>query len=533
MSITVLETPSDVMQIGNDIPLKLRTDSLFSVTGSQATVTFTFSNIETIAGRTFTFAYGDISLQFFTAAAPDDSGLQIRCASGGQPVDLWMQEFALDLMRNYYINRDFDCVVDTDANTIVLTAKEKGIGYNVTHAFNNVTGVTITDVDGVDPVPRENLELVCITELYNGSFWIKLAEDRIPPDASGDVRFLFQDLFHPELMPEYTWPEEREVYYSLRGNHIKRYRLTYGELYDDTVRRLSEASVYRAIIGTFDYKMIAGLNGQQYSFTDFITTYKSFLTWQPTSKKINRTQPEKLFFLVFNNVASLELHIKVYFTDGTDSGDQELVTIAGVSRYDVYELMVGYNQIDFTKINAKAVSSYEIWLEDNAGNIQSQTRTYTIDPRSYRNERIFLFRNSFGGYDTLRATGRKKHTNEYERLILEKNLANFTLQEQYQVLEQSVFSINTGWLSFAQRNWLRELLISKEVYEIIGGYKFPIILQDEKSELKDDENYLYSLEINYKYAFKDPAFTGDYTSMPLLAENLEVLLNEDGEPLYA
>src|SRR5665254_16221 len=70
------------------------------------------------------------------------------------------------------------------------------------------------------------------------------------------------------------------------------------------------------------------------------------------------------------------------------------------------------------------------------------------------------------------------------------------LQEQYLVLERSVFTINSGWLTFAQRNWLRELLLSREVYEVIGDYKFPIIIQDEKEDLRDDDNYLYSLEIN-------------------------------------
>lgn len=534
MSITVTKTPSVISPIGNELLLQLQTDNRYSTLGSAASVTFSFTGIDTIVGRTFVLAYGELTLQFYLAVSPDDSGTQIRCATGGMPVDYWMVWFAEDLMRNYYLRRDFDCVVDTGDDTITLTAKESGTDYNVITSFNNIANVAIAEVAGVDPVARENYELMCLVDILNGSTWESLNEDRITPDADGLAEFDLHDLFCPELVAEHTWPEVPETFHAKRSNHIKRYALYYAELYENSVKGLiSYPDTVYAILGGFDYKMLAGLNGAEYSLLDFITTYKSFLTWQPTSKTINRTQPEKLYFLVYNAITSIEVHIKVYYTDGTDSGDQELETISPVVQFEVYELMVGYHQIDFSKWSAKDILKYEIWLEDNAGNVQSQTREFILETKTFRHERIFMFRNSFGSFDTFRATGRKTQLNEYEHMIVEKNDVGFSLQEQYQVLERSVFTINSGWITFAQRNWLRELLLSREVYEIIGDYKFPIIIQDEKSDLRDDDNYLHSLEINYRFAFKDPAFTGDYTSMPLLAENLEILLNENGEPLFA
>lgn len=534
MSITVIESPLAVMPIGNEIPLKLQTDNRYVSAGSAAILTFTFSGIDEIVGRTFVLEYGDVSLQFFLAVTPDDSGSQIRKATSGLPIDYWMAWFAEDMMRNYYLNRDFDCVVDTGADTIALTAKEVGTDYSVTIDFNNVANLVITEVAGVDPVARENYELVCMTEILDGSIWRRLAEDRLAPDSNNQVILYFQDLLAPEIEAEHTWPEVPATYHALRSNHIKQYTIYYAERYDNVVRRLtSYSNVVYAILGAFDYKMVAALNGQDYSYLDFIITYKSFLTWQPASKTINLTQPEKLFFLVFNDISSAVVHIRVYYTDGTDSGDQELETISSVDQYTVYELMVGYSQIDFSKWIEKAILKYEIWLEDNAGNVQSQTREFILETKTFRHERIFLFRNSFGAMDTFRATGRKTQRNEYERMVIESNHEGFSIQDQYLALERSVFTVNTGWLTFAQRNWLRELLLSREVYEIIGDYKFPIIIQDEKRDFMDDDNYLYSLEINYKYAFKDPAFSGDYISTPLLAENLEILLNENGEPLFA
>jgi hypothetical protein len=237
---------------------------------------------------------------------------------------------------------------------------------------------------------------------------------------------------------------------------------------------------------------------------------------------------------VYNDIHSIEVHIKVYFTDDTNSGDQELETITGMDQYHVYELMVGFSQIDWSKYADKTVEKYEIWLEDNAGNVQSQTRTFIIDTKTYRHERIFMFRNSLGSMDTFRATGRKTQLNEYERLLLEKNDKDFSLQEVYQVLENQTFSINSGWISRETKNWLRELFLSrKEIYEIVDGCKFPIVVTNEKNELFDDDTYLYDVKIDYKYAFRDPYFSGEILTQALLAENGQVLKSEDGQSLYA
>lgn len=531
MSITVIQAPLAVMPIGNEIPLKLQTDNRYSSAGSGASVTLTFSDIETIAGRTFTLSYGDVSLQFYLAIAPDESGNQIRCASVGMPVEYWITWFAEDLMRNYYLQRDFTSAVDAGAGTIILTAKETGTAYNATLSFNNITGLDLTKTDGTDPVARENFELLCITEVEDGTTWRKLSEDRLTPDPAEQATFYLQDLMVPELTAEFTWPEVAGEYKALRPNHIKRYRLSNAELYDDSPRRLSLPAIYRAILGGFDYKMIAGLNGSTWGFLDYIISYKSFLTWQPRTKTINRTQPEKLYFINYNNVGSLELHIDVTFTDGTSSGSQELVTINPTSQYQVYELMVGYSQIDFTKISAKTVKSYQIWLEDNAGNAQSERVTYVLDTKNYRHERIFLFKNSFEAFETFRATGRKTHQNEIERMMLEKNDKDINLAQVYLAFEQQTFTINSGWISRETKDWLRELFFSRKVYEILNGYKFPIVITNEKNELFDDDTYLFDVKLEYKYNFKDKYFSGEPAIRALLAETGDILQSEDGQSL--
>jgi hypothetical protein len=101
-------------------------------------------------------------------------------------------------------------------------------------------------------------------------------------------------------------------------------------------------------------------------------------------------------------------------------------------------------------------------------------------------------------------------------------------------LENQTFSINSGWISRETKNWLRELFLSrKEIYEIVDGCKFPIVVTNEKNELFDDDTYLYDVKIDYKYAFRDPYFSGEILTQALLAENGQVLKSEDGQSLYA
>lgn len=521
------------MPVGNEIKLKLETDNRFSTDGTAAQIVLTFSAIDTTVGNTFTLEYGEVSLQFWLATAPDGSGTQIRKATIGQPVNYWMLQVAEDLARNYYLQRDFLFATDETALTITLTAKETGTGYSAASDFNNVSGLVISATAGVDPVARDNYELICVTEILDGSVYEKLGEDRLTPDTANQATFYLQGLLAPQLTAEFTWPEIVNAHSAARANHIRQYRLIYAETYDDVVKQLSAAAVYYACLGGLDYKMIAGLDGSTWGMLDYITSYKAWLTWRPVSKYINLTQPEKLYFLVYNNISLIRLKIKIYYTDGTNSGSQTLATVSPVTRYSVYEFMVGYGVIDFAKFSAKTVSSYEIWLEDGSAAVQTQTMTFVIDPKTYRHERVFLFKNSFGAFETFRATGRKTHMNELERLLLDKSDREINLTEVYAAFEQQTFTINSGWISRDTKNWLRELFLSGEVYEILNGYKFPIIITTDKNDLFDDDNYMYDIKLDYKYNFKDKYFSGEPARQALLAETGEILKSEDGQSLYA
>jgi hypothetical protein len=288
------------------------------------------------------------------------------------------------------------------------------------------------------------------------------------------------------------------------------------------------------ILGGFDYKILAALNDVAYTLSDFVIAFKAFLTWQPMLKRISTTQRDKLFYLVFNDITDIFSFVKIYYTDGTSSNNTQIATFKA-NQWQVHEFFTDYVSLGIAaKLpQGKTCLKYDFWLEDVAHNIISQVRTYEIEFREQPFSRTFIFRNSFGAYDFFYATGRKKHINKYERMVLERNLSEFTLAEQYQILESESFQVSSGYVSKNVKNWLRELMLSEEAFEILGDYKFPILIQNDEVDNLDDLETIYELDIYYKYAFKNPKYSELSNTMPLLAENLNILLNEDGQSLFA
>lgn len=532
MAITVTKNLPEVGLAGNPMVLELTTDNQYSAAGSKAGLELTFSGIDTTAGHSITFSWNTLSITFTLAAAPDDSGEQLPAATVGEAQDDWMARVAAALQLNYYILRDFEVESDVATNKITLTAREKGSDYTVTVSDNTITNVAFSATAGTDRTLRENYELVA--RVYNEATGELLTEDRIAPDSDGAAEFDFHDVLAQELETGFLWPEESATLYEQKQDMIKAYLVKYAESYGDTVRKITAyAEDAYAAAGGFDYKMLAALNGVEYSYLDYIITFKSFLTWQPATKTINKTQPEKLYFLIFDTFSSISLMVKVYYEDGTNSGNQTAFTINPADKYTIWELLTGYALLDVEQYSSKTPTKYKVWIKDKNGNIRSRVQTYVIDPRYYRNERTFLFRNSLGGYDTLRATGRRTSRNEYERMYSRRNDEEYAIEQVYKALETSSFTQNTGWITQSERDWLRELLISREVYVIIGDYKFPVIIENSRQELYDDNEDLYDLEIKYRYNFFNPVYSGSYEQQPLLAEDYEILLNEDGEWLFA
>ena len=530
MSLTLEKNLDSICPVDNPMELIISTDNHLSDPGTKAQLNINFNDIDLIEDHYIILAWGDRAITFWSSLNPDNTGRQIHSATIGQSVSDWVAILADDFRDNYYLSQDFD--ISSDSSSIRFDAKNIGADFTLTIEDLTLTGTSHNSfVTGQDSVTRDFYGII-VRLLSDGGDVI--GEDFVTPDSAGAARFDLHDLFCNYLLPEFTWPQPSDVLHRYREFSVRTFSVRYAESFNREVQRLFDLpDDHYAALGGFDYKQLAALNGVSYSLLDFITSFKAFLTWQPSSKAISLTQKEKLFYLVFDDIKVIKSFVKLYFTDGTSSANQSVETVA-VDQFKVFEFFTGYQALGISdRAGVKTVLKYDFWLEDDSGNRKSQVRTFEIDFRKYPYERIFIFRNSFGAFDVFRATGRKKVLNQYERLVLEKNISEISVTQQYQILENVTFQVNIGYVSKNTKNWLRELLLSEEVYEVIGNYKFPINIQNNNVDFFDDQKTIHDLDLEYKYSFKNSKYSDQVNTTPLLAENLNALLTEDGNALYA
>lgn len=534
-SITLIQNLDTICPVDNPMVISIATDNQFAVEGVKAKLSLKFSEIDTNEGRNLILTWGDRTVLMVLKYDPDDSGTQMHAATTGQSLGDWVAVLCSDLNSNYYLAKDFLITV-ADYVTIVFEAKLPGAAYTLNLQSNpgQILGISEipAPVDGVDPVlkPFYAIGLQVLSYPDNAI----LGEDLVTPNPEGVARFDIHDLLCDYLTPEFSWPQPADTRFVNRDHFIRQFTVRYGQTSDRQFRKMHLLyGDHYAILGGFDYKMLAGLNGTNFSIAAFVSTQKSFLTWQPEWKSISCSQKDMLFFLNIGDHNELHLFTRIYFTDGSSTGPI-LVDSMGVQSNKVYELLTGYETLSIASyLEGKVAHYYMVWLQDENGNALSIEMFYFIDFRYHAFERSFIFRNSFGAYDCFRATGRKKNTNHYERMILDRNFSEITVSRQYQILESESFTVNTGYINKASKNWLREMLLSEEVYEIIGDLKFPILIQNDEMDNFNDLETVYDLDIVYKYAFKNPKYSGQVNIIPLLAENLNILLSEDGKTLFA
>jgi hypothetical protein len=182
--------------------------------------------------------------------------------------------------------------------------------------------------------------------------------------------------------------------------------------------------------------------------------------------------------------------------------------------YTIAEFKVGFDHLNL--VNAwygKTVRSWEVMLMDSDDEYLSERRIYINDSRVFENEKVFFYRNSFSAYDTFRFLGKSEMNLEYERAagttIREEKYSFFNASSrQFSSKETEICKANSGWISLAEKNCLRELLLSTEAYEQIGKELFQIVVKTAKLTpfLKEGE-YLFNLEIEYERAYENSFFS--------------------------
>lgn len=471
--ITVNSYPDAVVPAGNPVLLDITGDDMFSQTGSKANFILIIQEGETIVpGDSLTIAWAEESITITFEVSPNSS-LQYY---SGIIDSVWKSGFFEFLENIYLINRDFSIF------GIQFTHREPGdIGLNVSADITNILAIIPSVTAGANSVMRDGYQLICQILTLEAM----IGEEAITPNSEGNAVFDVSEYVLSALENQrettFTYPWGSTVFVGHPTQKLA-FKLKYAEKYDGEVQQLGNGDFIRALMA----------GGNAHNST---TLTNKFLTNSPAIKKISANCPERLYF--YNETArTVNLQSKKYFTSG--STITETVGSAGLLSGQVYE--INADILGSAVPDAGTVVKYDLWLATPDGTSISETKTYLLDYRYYRNTDYFYFLNSLGGYDLLRCTGRRENTQVIERQEFEDEDRN--RRQYYNVLEET-YTANTGSISREMEAWLNDFMLSRDVYWIRDGEAVPVIITSKKKTPTQDDQRRFNLSFDYAIARKE------------------------------
>jgi len=452
-------------------------------------------------------------------ATPDDSGLQFQKASASGLWSSWAQTLYNCFQSNMDMASRFKMTLlspGSSSRAILFEAFNAGVVNSVTVSTNLVTVTEISYLSGIDDILRDNF--VIVGGIWDASFNL-LAQDVKPVDEAGEVIFNFSEyltaLLEYNQQPRFTYPFDPSTIVQIFNNYPLAFYAGFAERYAGIVRKIYFDQLKSAMPGGLNRETLVYYNNEGLNFFDQDENKQSFMTWAPLVKTSDKNVPEKLFFYVgpTPDYSLVLLQVKVYFSDGTSSflGPLEVSVFAN----NVLECSIGYAALNLGGIfPTYTITAWDVWLEKEDGTHVSEVRTLQNDLMIYENERIFLFQNSFGhAYDVVRFTGKGSvdinlqfatATSE----LLEKYTSFNAPAQKYDASEGQKLKANSGWVSREMKDYLRELMLSHQVFEYKDGLLYPVVIINEsiKEHFIDDE-YLYSLDLEYDRAYRDFFFS--------------------------
>lgn len=240
-----------------------------------------------------------------------------------------------------------------------------------------------------------------------------------------------------------------------------------------------------------------------------------FLTWKPLSSLMGPSQHEFLTFLNFDSGKNkLRLDFEITYVDGSTQDGYFADYSSGKGK--IHRVNVGLAALDLANLDPyRTIAYYEVWLS-NSGNRASEKRRYVVDYKSYPATRYLLFVNSLGGLDTVRFVGSGEFTADYKRETTDLYQGRYDprygdMRTVYAV-ESAGGKINTGYISRAEVQWLRDLFLSRQVFLLEGNRLLPITVSGKKLSLPEEAD-VNALSVDYDFQFENERYTPAYQSI--------------------
>jgi len=510
MTLSVINTIPDVVLARNPVGIMLETDNFIITPAVTQLLDLVFTG-GALEHDNITLEWSNKTVAFEFATTPDSSGTQLPKYVSGD-IDVWLASVVQYLNYNYYLVSDFIVAILTAgpaSGTIRILARQSGSDYALT-VTENISNCTASATTGADAVVNSNFMINLDVWVEISGTWERAGAISIPPDANDRAVFYIDKLLLANIYP--SIPDFGEATIRHLDALVLKWKAIFAESYGDT-------SVFKKTSTTEEhYALRAG-----FAFTDFpgidywdtwLPANKKFMTWCPNNKKIEFPYSEEYLHYLVISATTLNLKVKCYYSDGTDQ-TLTVLTSAGVAAKQIHRIPAGYFQLDiganFTIPAGESVTKYDLWLEDQDDIVISEVRTYISDPVYFRNNREFIFENSMGGFDTIRCRGETEYNVDTSAVETESILPDYWGLSSFDKKGKFAIDLNymrdgsvvrTGYLTKAELLWLKELFLSKFVYEVRNLKHIPVIVQPGSFKLYTTNDDLFALEFEVKDAFE-------------------------------
>ncbi len=544
MSISVIKSPKTKILLDDGFPLKLQTDNLYSDLGQHGSIELRFTPDDpytfNYVNETFQLTVMGVELDFVFKETPDESGYQLTSRPDGMSITDFVDQVAGELMLLYDININFSIRTSHEGgiHLVIIKSKEVGAEYSVNLTANNVSGLSTHDYTIADnAIARDNYALIA-------QVWKKadpdmlLGTDALSPDINLQVFFDLKEYIKNSLSVDFIWPQVDTELFKVHSSGLLEIFYRYAEKYEGTVFKMSDNrdTPITVLPGGVSWRDKAFYSEFDSSYFQYSENIKKPLTWQPSEKLTSKEASERLYF-VLDKTHDVDLKVKITYNDGSDTTQILIDNINSHPKelpqtsYVLYEFLTGYLPNNLETYSAKEILKWEVWLCNNTEDQDWQVQSYILDQQYYFKERHFIFSNSFKCYDTIRATGVFEKESQYDRTLievedyLEYNYTNRQKRHLFIDRTQS-YKGNIGFVSKATKDWLEELMMSDDVYELKGDLVFPVVIISKKVFQHTDDETLFDLELEYQRAYTDNHFSNQ-----LPDEDVEYLLDEESEIL--
>lgn len=511
----------------NRMFVEITTDNhTYNVNYGQKAYCYFAGMVNAVLNDTLTIHWGPGSKVFTFKAATNIGANEIAHPGVGQDPFEYINQLANDLMSDVTIAGvmnvwAYQTSLYFEALVVGSTYTFAGSGTTVSVGFHHQIGT-----DDIQSVVRPNYR-ICV-DVYSGADLVaSIAKEPVASTGSATAKIQFDLAEFVDNYLEYDRPTF--VFGAIATAFkceqvIKTFHYKISEVYGETP--VAEASTVTGttvtdltdnIHTTGTHKVLkAGFDeliARSFPISQFIyhAAYGSFLTRQPRTKYITRTQREWLYF-IFAAAAppAGDAWVKYTYYDAhgvtTDVTTHAVTTVA---QYDVYAFPV--NASDGTLATTATYVRMDVRIVDNTGTALSEVFTYYVDEEYRADETLFHYDNADGGFDTVRMFGHYREDQNVKREVAERT----------RTVSDSIFEGDRKTLSARRRNgrlvrsgfqrrqdlrWAEDMLVSLDVFvyalqqhanDTDYMYLVPVQILTEKLVPHETNKNLFAWEIEY------------------------------------